>query len=158
MTTIEIRQFPKSLGPVQVLERFSLEIIDPVCVVVLGPSGSGRLPCCALIAGLETPDGGEFYWMTACQPAGLGFCHPTGRNLGMVFQSPALWPHMTAAEKYPLRLARLTREEARNGQWTCWQSLHWMAYPKRYPHELSGGESPARWRWRAPWRPVPNCS
>ena len=53
MTTIEIHQLSKSLGPVEVLEQFSLEIIESGCVVVLGPSGSGKTTLLRLIAGLE---------------------------------------------------------------------------------------------------------
>jgi len=141
MTTIEIRQLSKSLGSVQVLERFSLEVADSDCVVVLGPSGSGKTTLLRLIAGLEMPDAGEI--LLDGQPASRPgwVLPPHRRNLGMVFQSPALWPHMTAAENIRFGLAHLTREEARQRTMDLLAGLALDGLSKRYPHELSGGEA-----------------
>lgn len=141
MTTLEIRRLSKALGLVQVLERFSLEVADSDCVVVLGPSGSGKTTLLRLIAGLEMPDEGEI--LLNGQPASRpGWVLPPHlRGLGMVFQLPVLWPHMTAVENIRFGLAHLNRDEARQ---RTTDLLEWLALDglaKRYPHELSGGEA-----------------
>jgi iron(III) transport system ATP-binding protein len=141
MTTIEIRQLSKSLGAVQVLEGFSLDVKADTQVVILGASGSGKTTLLRLIAGLETPDGGEILLdgKPASRPDWV--LPPFKRNLGMVFQSPALWPHMTAAENIRFGLHHLPKEESRRRTMDLMISLGLDGLSKRYPHELSGGEA-----------------
>jgi iron(III) transport system ATP-binding protein len=141
MTTIEIRHLSKSLGQVSVLERFSLKIMDSESVVVLGPSGSGKTTLLRLIAGLETPDAGEILLDGVCSSRPGWVLPAHRRKLGMVFQSPALWPHMTAAENIHFGLAHLNIDEARQRIFDLLSDLGLDGLSRRYPHELSGGEA-----------------
>lgn len=141
VTTLVIRQLSKALGAVQVLEQFSMEIADSGRVVVLGSSGSGKTTLLRLIAGLEIPDEGEIILngQTASRPGWA--LPPHMRSLGMVFQSPALWPHMTASENIHFGLLNLSQDEARQRVEELMESLGLEGLAKRHPHGLSGGEA-----------------
>lgn len=141
MNKIELRQLSKTFGAAPVLETFSLAVAVGERVVVVGPSGCGKTTLLRLIAGLDTPDAGEI-WLDG-QPASASdwVTPPHLRDVGMVFQSPALWPHMTAVENILFGLSRLDRKTARQraGEWL--QALALEGLAARYPHQLSGGEA-----------------
>ena len=96
---------------VRAVDDLSLEIEDGEFFTLLGPSGCGKTTTLRLVAGLETPDAGEISSRTrpiVVLSAPRLFVPPDKRNMGMVFQSYAIWPHMTVFENvaYPLRAAR----------------------------------------------------
>ena len=98
----------KLYGPVPAVDGASLEITRGEVFTLLGPSGCGKTTTLRLVAGLERPDAGEITLrgrLVASAPRRL-FVAPHKRNLGMVFQSYAIWPHMTVFENvaYPLQL------------------------------------------------------
>ncbi|HAB16609.1 MAG TPA: sulfate ABC transporter ATP-binding protein, partial [Verrucomicrobiales bacterium] len=92
--TIALRHLQKRLGAHLVLRDVSLEVEEGEVLVVLGPSGSGKTTLLRLLAGILTPDGGEVWFgdqLMNAVPAHL-------RQAALVFQHPALWPHLTVAE------------------------------------------------------------
>src|SRR5262249_26368083 len=108
----------KSYGAVHAVDRPSVEVERGEVFTLLGPSGCGKTTTLRLVAGLEDPDEGEITLRgrVVASVSRRLFVPPHKRNLGMVFQSYAIWPHMSAFENvaYPLRLrgvrGRATRE------------------------------------------------
>src|SRR5207249_2022715 len=102
------KTYPGSLQPA--VQDLSLDVYDGEIVTLLGPSGCGKTTTLRMVAGLETPDDGNIFFgdravvMTSRQL----FLPPDKRNLGMVFQSYAIWPHMTVGENvmFPLKSRR----------------------------------------------------
>lgn len=128
------------------IDGLNLEIEEGEFFVLLGPSGCGKTTTLRCVAGLETPTSGSIAigGQTVADPASSLFVPPEKRSLGMMFQSYALWPHMTVAENvaYPLRRRRaslgsdgVTGAVARNLALVGLSGLE-----GRYPAELSGGQ------------------
>ena len=131
-------------GEVKALDRFSLDFPAGQCTVLLGPSGCGKTTVLRSIAGLITPDAGRITIgdTVAFDHASRREVPPEERRLGMVFQSYALWPHMTVAENiaYPLLAGRSPSAEIaqKTQAMLDWVGLGGMG--GRYIHELSGGQ------------------
>lgn len=128
------------------IDGLDLEIEEGEFFVLLGPSGCGKTTTLRCVAGLETPTSGSIAigGRTVADPRSNLFVPPEKRNLGMMFQSYALWPHMTVAENvaYPLRRRRsslgsggVSAAVARNLKLVGLEGLE-----GRYPGELSGGQ------------------
>jgi iron(III) transport system ATP-binding protein len=138
---IVVQNVTKSYGPRKVLEHLSLRVTPDEPLAVLGPSGSGKTTLLRLIAGLETPDEGEIF-IDGVHAGGKRQCIPPyQRRIGFVFQTAALWPHMTVGENILFGLNGLTRKQARQrlDQLLAATSLPGMA--DHYPDQLSGGEA-----------------
>lgn len=105
MPGVSIRQVTKAFGPVPVLKSVSLDIAEGEFLTLLGPSGCGKSTLLRIIAGLDTQDSGSI----AIGDAVVDALRPKDRDVSMVFQSYALYPHMTVAENMavPLRMRRL---------------------------------------------------
>ena len=129
---------------VRALDDFGLEFPDGQCTVLLGPSGCGKTTALRSIAGLIRPDAGRIVIDdgVAFDAAAGTDLPPERRRLGMVFQSYALWPHLTIAENiaYPLLGSGLSRTEvsAQAEAMLDWVGLGGMG--GRFVHELSGGQ------------------
>ena len=110
MAEVEIRDARKAYGSAQVLHGVSVDIADGEFVVLVGPSGCGKSTLLRSIAGLETINGGEIH----IGERQVTHMAPKDRDLAMVFQSYALYPHMNVAENmgYSLRLRRTPKERA----------------------------------------------
>ena len=91
MARVVLKDLTKRFGEVVAVNRLSLDIRDKEFVVLLGPSGSGKTTALRCIAGLETPDEGEIYIGDRL----VNDLEPKDRDVAMVFQSYALYPHMT---------------------------------------------------------------
>ena len=144
---VTIAGLSKSYGrdaDVRALDDVAIEFPAGQCTVLLGPSGCGKTTILRSIAGLLRPDSGRIVIGDAVAfDASTGIdVPPEKRRLGMVFQSYALWPHLTIAENiaYPLIAAKLPKAdmERRTGAMLEWVGLEGMG--RRYPHELSGGQ------------------
>jgi len=113
LTVLRLGGVSKLFGVVPAVDRVSLEVARGEIFTLLGPSGCGKTTTLRLVAGLERPDGGEITLrdrLVASVPRRT-FVPPHKRNLGMVFQSYAIWPHMTVFENvaYPLELRGVRR-------------------------------------------------
>ena len=152
---LRLRQLTKAFGASQAVDRISLDVPAGAFVSLLGPSGSGKTTTLNLIAGFLTTDAGDIL----LDERSIADVPPHKRNIGMVFQSYSLFPHMTVAENvgFPLRMrTRLSRQEARKRMTRCsrWFSSGISAPATRgsCPAGNSSG-SP----WRAPWSRIRAC-
>jgi multiple sugar transport system ATP-binding protein len=138
MGRIQLKGVEKSFGDVKVIPPLDLEIGEGEFVVFVGPSGCGKSTLLRLIAGLEDVTGGiiEINGKDATDAA------PGKRGLAMVFQSYALYPHLTVAQNiaFPMRMAGLSREEQARRIDNAAAVLNLTDYLGRRPKELSGGQ------------------
>jgi multiple sugar transport system ATP-binding protein len=109
MARVRLDNLGKAFGPIAAVENLNLEIRDREFLTLVGPSGCGKSTTLRMIAGLETPTEGEIYF----DDRPVTDLSPQARNIAMVFQSYALYPHMTVRENmsYCLRLQRRPRAE-----------------------------------------------
>ncbi|MCO5731587.1 ABC transporter ATP-binding protein [Rhizobium sp. SSA_523] len=126
------------------LDNVSLDIGSNEFVVLLGPSGCGKTTLLRCVAGLEEPDSGEiFIDDTLVFSAAKGiFVPPEKRRFNMVFQSYALWPHLTVSENvaFPLRNIGVSADEARRRAEAALDLVGLGKYPAAYPGQMSGGQ------------------
>ena len=112
---LTIRQLTKRFGDFTAVDRLDLDVNPGEILALLGPSGCGKTTALRMIAGLARPNGGEiaFEGRVFVSVERRIYVPPEKRNVGMVFQSYALWPHMTVAENvgYPLKLRHLSSSE-----------------------------------------------
>ena len=136
--SIRFQNVSKTFGDVAVVDDFSLEIADGEFVVLLGPSGCGKTTTLRMLAGLESVTSGDIY----VNNERINDVPTQRRDLAMVFQSYALYPHMTIAENiaYPLRVRKLDLNERRNRVLHVAKMLEIEALLERRPRQLSGGE------------------
>jgi iron(III) transport system ATP-binding protein len=132
------------LGGQPVLKGVDLTVVPGEVVALLGPSGSGKTTLLRAVAGLVRPDGGRILLGSEAffdGERGL-FLPPERRNLGLVFQSYALWPHRTVYENvaYGLRLRRMPEKEVRERVLSLLDRLGLTGLEGRYPGALSGGQ------------------
>ena len=125
------------------LNDFDLVVKDGEFVSILGPSGCGKTTTLRMIAGFERATEGEIYIGDHCVSSSIkgSFAPPEKRDIGMVFQSYAVWPHMTVAENvgYPLKIQKVDKKEREERVQKMLELVHLGEYSKRYPHQLSGG-------------------
>src|SRR5689334_15722826 len=113
MTTLSIERLVKEFGTTRAVDGVSIHVADGEMIVLVGPSGCGKTTCLRCVAGLERPTGGEIRIgdRVVSSPAQNTFVPPEKREIGMVFQSYAIWPHMTVFNNiaYPLRAIGVRR-------------------------------------------------
>lgn len=139
---LRISDVRKTFNAVTALGGVSLELKAGEFVSFLGPSGCGKTTLLRIIAGLEEPDSGDV-WMGEQRLVGGGaFVLPEHRGFGMVFQSYALWPHMTVFDNlaYPLSIQKRPRAEIAKRVEDMLRSLGLSGYGERRPSQLSGGQ------------------
>jgi len=140
--SISVASVSKSFGAHLALNKVSLSIDDGTFFVVLGPSGCGKSTLLRAIAGLEPVDAGEIT-LGGVPVAGNGFhVPPEDRSVGVVFQSYALWPHMSVAANvaFPLETAGKSRSDVSARVAECLETVDLTPYRNRKPAELSGGQ------------------
>ncbi|MBI2945252.1 MAG: ABC transporter ATP-binding protein [Candidatus Wallbacteria bacterium] len=144
MSTLELRALGRSYGTHAVVTGFDQKIASGEFVSFLGPSGCGKTTTLRMIAGLDEPTSGEVEigGRLVSAPARGVFVAPEERRLGMVFQSYALWPHMTVGENvgYPLKLRGVSRQERDAAAARMLELVHLGGLGGRQPHQLSGGQ------------------
>jgi iron(III) transport system ATP-binding protein len=138
---IEVTGLCKRFGKVTALVEISFSLSKGQPLVLLGPSGSGKTTLLRLLAGLEEPDAGEIRLggQLASRPGWL--MPPNRRGIGFVFQSPALWPHMTIAQNIGFGVRVRRREVIRTQVNRLLALTKLEALADRYPHQISGGEA-----------------
>jgi ABC-type Fe3+/spermidine/putrescine transport system ATPase subunit len=144
MASVRLDRLRKSFGGVVAVRDISVVFEEGKLTSVLGPSGCGKTTTLNLIAGFISPDAGSISFddKSIADPA-RGIAVPCNqRNLGMVFQSYALWPHLSIAENvaYGLKMHRVPRAERDEAVRRSLTRVKLERYLDRYPHELSGGQ------------------
>lgn len=138
MASVRIEGLSKRFGAVEALAPTDLAIEDGEFVVIVGPSGCGKSTLLRLVAGLEEPSAGR----VRIADRDVTDAAPADRGLAMVFQSYALYPHLTVAENiaFPLKVARRSKAEVRERVAAVAASLDLSALLDRRPAALSGGQ------------------
>ncbi|MCT8158669.1 ABC transporter ATP-binding protein [Pseudoruegeria sp. SHC-113] len=138
MGSVALRNIRKSYGAVEVLHGIDLDIKDGEFTVLVGPSGCGKSTLLRSIAGLETISDGEI----ALDGAVINRLQPKERNIAMVFQNYALYPHMSVAKNmaFSLRLAKEPQAEIDRKVQAAAEILDLAPLLDRYPRQLSGGQ------------------
>ncbi|RPI31825.1 MAG: ATP-binding cassette domain-containing protein, partial [Chloroflexota bacterium] len=138
---IDVCGVSKSYGKVAGVERVSFQVPAQGLRVLYGPSGSGKTTLLRLIAGLEIPDEGEIA-LNGEQASRPGWAlAPHRRGIGFMFQTPALWPHLTVAQNVAFGLHGLPKNESRERLHHLLDQAGLAHLARRYPHQLSGGEA-----------------
>ncbi|TVR04931.1 MAG: ABC transporter ATP-binding protein [Spirochaetaceae bacterium] len=145
MASIVLKNVAKRFGSVTAVDNLDLEIEDGSFTTLLGPSGCGKTTTLRMIAGLETPSNqGEIWIGDRCvYSADRGdYLPPSQRKLGLVFQSYALWPHLTVFDNiaFGLQIAKFSRKEIEKKVDQIAAVLFIGELLKRFPNELSGGQ------------------
>jgi ABC-type Fe3+/spermidine/putrescine transport system ATPase subunit len=136
------KTYPGNAQPA--VKDLSLDVYDGEIVTLLGPSGCGKTTTLRMAAGLEVPDAGDiFFGDTAVVMSSRRLClAPNKRNVGMVFQSYAIWPHMTVAENvaFPLKARKFPRKEIRDRVRRALELVGMAGFEDRPGPLLSGGQ------------------
>lgn len=137
---LEITGLTKSYGSFHALNRVSFEMKEGEIISVLGPSGCGKSTLLQLVAGLTSPDGGEIRLKGETIASVKTMVPPEKRNVNMVFQDYALWPHMNVFDNIAYGLRRMTREQKQTRVTELLKLLHLEGLERRLPPQLSGGQ------------------
>src|SRR4051794_23163503 len=142
MAFVELSQLSKTYGKVTVVDRVSLAIEKGALVCLLGPSGCGKTTTLRLVAGFVDPTAGEIRVGGRVLSAPDVTTPPERRNMSMIFQSYALWPHMTVFENvaYGLSIRGLSKADIKTRVDGILSVAKLSPLADRYPSELSGGQ------------------
>lgn len=138
MATVELKQVKKRFGPVEVIHGVSVDIADGEFIVIVGPSGCGKSTLLRMVAGLETVSDGE----VAIGGARVNDKEPMDRDIAMVFQNYALYPHMSVRQNmaYSLKIAGVEKSETERKVQEAAKLLQLEPFLDRKPKQLSGGQ------------------
>ena len=143
MPGVTLQALTKRYGDVAAVEDLALEVRPGELVALLGPSGCGKTTTLRLVAGFLKPEAGEIWVGERCLSSPAAVVPPERRRMAMIFQSYALWPHMTVAQNvaYGLRFKReMARAERARRVREMLAVVQLAGYEGRYPGELSGGQ------------------
>jgi sn-glycerol 3-phosphate transport system ATP-binding protein len=138
MAAVSLRDVRKSYGDLQVIHGVNMDIADGEFIVILGPSGCGKSTLLRMVAGLEAITAGEI----RIGERVVNDLEPTDRNIAMVFQNYALYPHMSVYDNmsYGLRIKKFSREEIETRVGRAAEILELKNFLDRKPRQLSGGQ------------------
>jgi iron(III) transport system ATP-binding protein len=144
MAELVVTGLTRSYGNVRAVDDISFRVADGELVTLLGPSGCGKSTTLFAIAGLDRATTGQIRVGSNVFFDSAAGIHlpPERRNCGLVFQSYALWPHMSVRENvsFPLKLRKVAAAKAREKADWALSLVEMERYGERYPHELSGGQ------------------
>jgi iron(III) transport system ATP-binding protein len=142
MAAVTLEGVAKRFGAIAALDDVSLAVEDGEFLAVLGPSGCGKSTLLRLIAGFERPERGTIRLLGRDVSGPDTYVAPEDRHVGMVFQSYALWPHMSVAQNigYPLRVQRLSGRELAREVDAALEAVGLAGFAERRPADLSGGQ------------------
>jgi iron(III) transport system ATP-binding protein len=142
MATVSLHGLTKKFTGMAAVDDLRLEIKDGEFVSLLGPSGCGKTTTLRLVAGFLQPDAGEIRVNDKIISSASTLIPPERRNMSMIFQSYAIWPHMTVFQNvaYGLKFKKLSRQEADQKVVKLLRVVHLENLKDRYPGELSGGQ------------------
>jgi len=138
MATVSLENLRKSYGKTAVIHGVDIDIADGEFIVIVGPSGCGKSTLLRMVAGLETVTAGE----VRINDRRVNDIEPMDRDIAMVFQNYALYPHMSVFDNmaYGLKIAKVPSDEIARRVATAAEILQLEPYLKRKPRELSGGQ------------------
>ena len=138
MASIELKNIEKSFGSNKVINKFDIKINDGEFIVLVGPSGCGKSTLLRMISGLETVDKGEIYLDNKI----INNLIPSKREIAMVFQSYALYPHMSVFENmaFGLKMEKISKSEINQKVNNAAATLQIEDLLERKPKQLSGGQ------------------
>ncbi|HRJ75295.1 MAG TPA: ABC transporter ATP-binding protein, partial [Anaerolineales bacterium] len=138
MSYLSLSNVTKQFGDTTVVDNFNLEIAKGEFVSFLGPSGCGKTTTLRMVAGFETPSSGNILLN------GVDITHnaPNQRNVGMIFQSYALFPNMTVAQNigFGLKVRKEADDVVKQRVSEMISLIHLEAHANKYPYQLSGGQ------------------
>jgi iron(III) transport system ATP-binding protein len=140
---VAIRGLTKRYGDLAAVERLDLDVKPGELVALLGPSGCGKTTTLRLVAGFLKPEAGEIWVGERCLSSPAVVVPPERRRMAMIFQSYALWPHMTVAQNvaYGLKFKKdLSRADRERRVTEMLRVVQLGGFGARYPGELSGGQ------------------
>ena len=142
MAIVSIRGLSKKFAEAAAVNDLDLEIGDGEFVSLLGPSGCGKTTTLRLLAGFLQPDAGEIRVGGKVISSAAHLVGPERRNMSMIFQSYAVWPHMTVAQNvaYGLKFKKLTKPQIEAKVTKLLGVVHLSELKDRYSAELSGGQ------------------
>jgi iron(III) transport system ATP-binding protein len=139
---LRVEKITKSYDKVEAVKGITLHVAPGEVLAILGPSGSGKTSLLRLIAGFERPDAGIVSIEGVDVSSPMKMIAPSKRNLSMIFQDLALWPHMTVKQhiEFVLKKDKLGKNVLHSEIITILDHVRLNGHHSRYPHELSGGE------------------
>lgn len=142
MSSVTIKNVTKSFGSAVVLDNFDAVFADGEFITLLGPSGCGKTTMLRIIAGFEKPTSGAVLFDDRVVSSEKVFIPPEKRDIGMVFQSYAVWPHMTVFDNvaYPLQIKKVDKATIKKKVDRVLEVVHLTQYRDRIPSQLSGGQ------------------
>lgn len=138
---IDLQNVSKRFDGIPAVSNVNFHVDAGEAVALVGPSGSGKTTLLRLIAGFEVPDDGQITLSGRTVSRKRWACPPHERGIGMVFQKPALWPHMTLAGNIRFGLSGLDKRQSEERFRRLVSITHLEGLEKRYPHQVSGGEA-----------------
>ena len=142
MAEIRLCDVSKRYGPTEALRGISVTVKQGELLALVGPSGCGKTTTLQILAGFLIPDGGEVWAGDRLLSTARGAVPPERRRMSLIFQSYALWPHMTVFQNvaFGLETRRLPRDEIARRVHAMLGIVGLRGYDARYPHEVSGGQ------------------
>jgi multiple sugar transport system ATP-binding protein len=144
MSKIELKNIDKFYGSNHVLKNLDLTIEDGEFMTLLGPSGCGKTTTLRVVSGLESPQNGSIFLdeKEIVNAKELFYSPPSKRELNLVFQSYALWPHMTVFKNvaFGLQIKKVPSAEIKKRVENALERMQILQFKDRYPSELSGGQ------------------
>lgn len=138
---IALQSISKAFNGIPAVREITFDVEPGEATALIGPTGSGKTTVLRLIAGLEIPDSGSIAISERIVSKSGWACPPHERGVGMVFQRPALWPHMTVIKNVRFGLGGLKRTEADQRLHETLSLTYLEGLEQRRPHQLSGGEA-----------------
>lgn len=138
MSKLEIKNLYKRYGEITVLENINIKVEDGEFLVLVGPSGSGKSTILRIVAGLDMPTGGEIL----LNDKSINHLLPKDRDIAMVFQNYALYPHMSVLDNlaFPLKMQKISKSELFSRVNETADLLGIRSHLNKKPKDLSGGE------------------
>ena len=135
---VHLQSLTKRFGPVVAVDNVSLQLQEGEFLTILGPSGSGKTTILMMIAGFEMPTSGEIF----IRGVDIHSVPPYDRNIGMVFQNYALFPHMTVFGNiaFPLKMRKLSKQEIKKRVQRVLEIVKLPGFEYRHTRQLSGGQ------------------
>ena len=140
MSSLSLKNLSYQYDGQKVIENLDLEVAENEIVCLLGASGCGKTTTLKAVAGLLTPQQGQIVIHGKTMSDNTQFTAPQHRNIGMMFQDYALFPHLTVAQNIAFGLSKFNKADKQARVNEMLELVHLSEFAERYPHELSGGQ------------------